>query len=248
MPIDAAAAKAPARPLRKLQISQILDERQADKGKLVLEIKATALGLVPELEQILTIDQAQFEVAKSADQGVSVARFDPDSEQNVVVSERSWLITFKAKTDLTEPATQFRFGTAKVEDAEMTYQRYQDADLANSGPEVALEQIYGTPSHAWLYWLIGGGLAGLISVVVAYRRLRKARPKKKAHWKLPEELNPFTVLGFLKRIEKHDGLDKAQREELACSIAVVERHYFGMDGEAKPDLKNLAEDWMRRAT
>ncbi len=123
LPIDAGAAKAPTRPLHKLQISQILDERQADKGKLVLEIKAAALGLVPELDKILTLDQAQFVIEKSIDQGVSVVRFDPDSEQNAVVSERSWIITFKAKTDLSEPATVFRFGVAKVDEAELTYQR-----------------------------------------------------------------------------------------------------------------------------
>ena len=57
-----------------------MDERQADKGKLLLEVKATALGLVPDLAKIVNLAPQGFEADKVADQGVSVARFDPDSE------------------------------------------------------------------------------------------------------------------------------------------------------------------------
>jgi hypothetical protein len=45
LPIDSRASKPESRPVRKLQITQTLDERQAEKGKLLLEIKATAIGL-----------------------------------------------------------------------------------------------------------------------------------------------------------------------------------------------------------
>jgi hypothetical protein len=245
--IDAGAAKAPARPLRKLQISQILDERQADKGKLVLEVKATALGLVPELDHIVALEPARFDVVKMADQGVSVARFDPDSEQNAVVSERSWLVTLKAKADLAEPARVFHFASSKIDGAEMTYQRYQDADLANVGQELALDQNYGQPSRAWLYWLVGLSLASAIIVLFAILFFRRKAPAQKAAWKLPETLTPFTVLGFLKRIDQNNGLDRAQKEELAHSIALVERRYFAVDADGQPDLKKLAEDWLRRA-
>jgi hypothetical protein len=247
LPIDASPKAAPQRPLTKLQVSQILDERQADKGKLILEVKATALGLVPELERILTLDTADFDVVKTADQGVSVARFDPDSVQNAIVSERSWLVTLKAKDGLAQAPKTFRFASSKVDDAEMTYQRYQDADLANATPEVSLEHNYGSASHAWLYWLAAGVLAALALATILVITLRRRAPKEASTWKVPETLTPFTVLGLLRRIQEKNGMDHAGKEELAHSIAVVERRYFSMEGEGMPDLKSLAEDWVRRA-
>ena len=53
IPVDAAPAKGAVRPFEKLQITQTLDERQAKDGKLILEVKATALGLVPDLDSIV---------------------------------------------------------------------------------------------------------------------------------------------------------------------------------------------------
>ena len=89
IPVDATPAKGAIRPFEKLQITQTLDERQAGQGKLILEIKAVAHGLVPDLDQILTLDQPDFERAKIDDQGVSVSKFDQDSPATVIDSERA---------------------------------------------------------------------------------------------------------------------------------------------------------------
>ena len=51
IPVDATPAKGSVRPFEKLQITQTLDERQATDGKLILEIKAAARGLVPDLDK-----------------------------------------------------------------------------------------------------------------------------------------------------------------------------------------------------
>ena len=51
--IDASKAKAEERPYRDLTITQMLDERRADEGVLVLEIKAVAHGLIPELNTLV---------------------------------------------------------------------------------------------------------------------------------------------------------------------------------------------------
>ena len=48
--IDAKAEHGPARPAEKIEVTQILDERQAKDGKLVLEVKAQSRGLPPRLE------------------------------------------------------------------------------------------------------------------------------------------------------------------------------------------------------
>src|SRR5262249_11193991 len=62
VPIDAAHAQGQLRPIRKLQITQTLDERQADQRKLVLEVKAAGLGLLGELDQLLALNPEGFEV------------------------------------------------------------------------------------------------------------------------------------------------------------------------------------------
>ena len=87
LPVDAMPDKGSVRPFEKLQITQTLDERQAAEGKLILEVKATARGLVPDLENIVKLDHAGFQIDKIDDQGISVSRFDPDSDANLIDSD-----------------------------------------------------------------------------------------------------------------------------------------------------------------
>src|SRR5262249_26887849 len=129
VPIDCKAAKPEARPLRKLQITQTVDERQADKGKLLLEIKATGIGLVGPLEELLTIDIPEFDVKKVDDNGVNVSKFDDDGESIAIVSERNWTVNLQAKEGLTELPKTFHFGTARTTAGEMLLHRYRDADV-----------------------------------------------------------------------------------------------------------------------
>ena len=72
IPIDSAPDKMP-RPYEKLAITQTLDERRAEEGKLILELKATAHGLVPPLAEMLDVRVDGFEVTDVEDDGVSVS-------------------------------------------------------------------------------------------------------------------------------------------------------------------------------
>jgi hypothetical protein len=105
VPVVAREASSEPRPYRELAVTQTLDERRAERGELVLEIKATAQGLVPGLEHIVELAPSQFDVSSTEDQGVSVSRFADDQES--VVSERTWLVKLEAKRDL--PATAKTF-------------------------------------------------------------------------------------------------------------------------------------------
>ncbi|HET6574065.1 MAG TPA: hypothetical protein VFG68_10715, partial [Fimbriiglobus sp.] len=82
-----------ARPLEKLAVTQTLDERQANKGVLILEVKAVGVGLVPELKDLCDFAPAGFEVTKTEDLGVAVKKFEEDSNTNAVVTERVWTLT-----------------------------------------------------------------------------------------------------------------------------------------------------------
>ena len=55
----------------------------------------------------LTVAPEGFDVAQTDDQGVSVSRFDHDSDAIAVGSERAWLVTLKAKPELAQPPSRF---------------------------------------------------------------------------------------------------------------------------------------------
>jgi hypothetical protein len=248
VPLDAKPERGEPRPARKLQITQILDERQAGQGKLILEIKATALGLVPELDQILALNPDGFDIVKTDDQGVSVSKFDQESEDIAVASERTWMVTLQASPDRAQRPQSFHFGRSKIDDAKMLYQRFNDADLVAVESETPLEEQYGERSSRRLWWLAGGGAALLVLGLAAFLLLRRPKSRDAARWKLPEPLTPFTVIGLLEKIHQDAALNAEQRAEVRQSIRRLERHYFADDanGDGRVDLKEIAEDWLHR--
>jgi hypothetical protein len=252
LPLDCRPERGEPRPARKLQVTQTLDERQAAQGKLLLEVKATALGLVPELDRIVAMAPEGFDVVKTDDQGVSVSKFDPESDTIAVATERTWMVTLKAKPDLAQLPQRFAFGQTKGDDTTMSYQRFNDADLVAVEREISLEQQYGKRSQAWLWWSGAAGGAGLVLVLLLVWYLRRPRAGEADRWKLPEPLTAFTTIGLLERIRHEGRLNETQREELLASIQMVERHYFAANGSGTgngnghPDLKGIAEGWLRR--
>jgi hypothetical protein len=203
---------------------------------------------VPDLDHILALEHPGFRVEKIDDQGISVSKFDPDSDATLIDSERTWLVSFLGAPGEQEPAATFRFGAAKVDGAELAYQRYVDADLAKVGPEITLESRYEQARHAWLWWL-GGSLLGLAIMTVVIRILRSRPTRALARrFEMPELVTPFSVLGLLRAIQHHNGLPAPEMQELAGSIANIERHYFAASDGASIDLKQVAEAWIRRAT
>lgn len=250
IPLDAAPAEGTPRPLRKLQLTQILDERQAEQGKLIVEIKATAQGLIGGLDQVLDLNPDGFEVVKTEDRGLSVGKFAEDSDQIAVVSERNWLVTLRARDDQGAKPASFRFGKAKVDGTDMIYQRYQDADLAAAKEEVSLEHAYGKGGVRLWAWVAGAAVGvvvlALLAAVVLWLR---SRPKAARGVDLPEHLTPFTVTTLLQRIEREGRMSEVHRAELRGAIADLEQRYFAAegDGNGEVDLRRLAETWAVRA-
>jgi hypothetical protein len=131
VPISARSATGDPRPVEKLSVTQTLDERQADKGVLLLEVKAVGVGLVPEWSELSGGYVPEgFEVTKTETQGLGVKKFEEDADRNGVVSEQVWTLTLKGREDRPELPTTFKFAPVKVPAKEVVYQRYADADLA----------------------------------------------------------------------------------------------------------------------
>jgi hypothetical protein len=243
LPIDCRTAKGELRPASKLHITQTLDERQADKGKLLLEIKATGRGIIGPLDEIAQVDLPGFEVKKTEDNGVNVSKFEEDADSIAIVSERNWTLTLQAREG--QAAGRFQFASSNVNGAEMTYQRYKDADVVAVEKEILLEKEYAQPSPLWLLWA-GVAVAGLFLLLglVLFLVLRGQR-RTTTGSALPDHLTPFTVLDFLTRVRVSKRLSEQQRQELNRSIVDIEQHYFAASTNGKQmELRPLAEKWL----
>ncbi|MEM7202906.1 MAG: hypothetical protein AAF628_21790 [Planctomycetota bacterium] len=244
VPIDAAAAAEP-RPFERLEVTQILDERKADEGVLGLEIKATALGLLPELDQILDLAPADFEVESVDDGGVTISRFGDDEES--IQSERLWQVTLRGKEG-EQPAKTFAFAAQKDDAAQVIYQRYDDADLVTAKATVELLGSYGKPSGwPWWLWLVMGTAAVLLVLVLWLALRDPPRQAAATGLQMPERVTPFSVLALLREVRAAPRLDDVGRREIDATIARIEHYYFGpAEGDA-PNLGAIAGEWVRRA-
>jgi hypothetical protein len=234
--------------LRKLHVTQILDERQSAQGKLIVEVKASGLGLVGDIDQVIALKPEGFDITQITDPGVSVGKFDADADPTAVASERTWLVTLQAKPGAT-PAAIFRFAKSARDDAEMTYQRYVDADLATVGEEVPLDHKYAGRDWRWAWWVGATALALAMVGFLLVRALRRAKRQTIDETRLPRTLTAFSVSGLLYDIQRNGQLDAGQREELDRAIARLERRYFAeqANGDGEIDLRQIAETWLRRA-
>lgn len=246
LPVESKSAM--PRPTEKLSVTQILDERQAENGKLVLEIKASSQGLVPELESILSIDPRDFEVSEIQDNGVSVSQFDPTSRKPMINSDRSWLVSLEAKSGLAEKPSSFTFPQANVEVEEFVFQRYDDADLAVADATIDLKASYGKRSSAKTVWAVIGilsfGVAILVGVIGYWRRAPTVEEKPETL--ISENMSPFAAISLLQDIYDSDGISIERKNELAKTITNLEAHYFGFEhSDSKPNVVEELQKWTR---
>ncbi len=242
-----AASPAESRPIENLALSQTLDERQAVDGKLVLEVKGTARGLLPDLEELLELAPEGFDITETDDQGLSVSQFDEASNENAIVSERTWLVTMRAQDGAEKLPEEFRFGAPKIVGAESLFQRYVDADLLSVDSVIGLERSYGESSRLWMIW-VGAAIVLVLGGGLAWRRWgNPAAVADESGLRLPEEVTPFTVIGLLREIERRHALDSQSESELGAQIQHLERHYFQNGTTDELDLRSIAEGWLEKA-
>ncbi|MEM9942418.1 MAG: hypothetical protein AAF939_12705 [Planctomycetota bacterium] len=246
--VDASNESGEPRPVEDLKITQTLDERRADESKLILEVSATAKGLIPELDQIVDLDRKDFEVVSVDDQGVLPASFDKESDRPQIISDRSWTVEYKAKEGI-QPAV-FEFSQATGEDTILKFQKYEDADLVQVDGSVVLEKEYGKFSWSFLYIVFPVLAVVIIGSMGLYYVFNEEKEVVKSRFHVPDDVNPFTVLGLLKDIKQHNGIDIEKAKELDQSINRIESFYFdksSLTEENEEDLKELASRWVQQA-
>ncbi|MCR9197147.1 MAG: hypothetical protein NXI04_00725 [Planctomycetaceae bacterium] len=238
------------RPFDQLSLTQTLDERQAKDDKLVLEVKAVAQGLIPSLDDLMEMKFADFEVDTVEDNGISVSRFDPESNQPVVVSDRLWTVTLKDKQASAEGDRQFMFASAKVPLKEELWQRYDDADLVAVEQSVTLQEQYDQPDRTAQFVAIGLAILAIAGGFLFWflRRRDESEGEVSERFVVPADATPFNVLSLLKNIEANNGLSVDRQQELATSINRLERHFFADEKDVEiPDLQELAQTWVKKA-
>ncbi|MBL8751269.1 MAG: hypothetical protein JNK78_19080 [Planctomycetes bacterium] len=243
-PVAIDASSKAQRPFRDLQVTQLLDERRADEGKVTLEIKASCRGLVPELDAILALEAPGFVVKTSADQGSSVVKFTED--QDSVQSERTWLVSLVPEHADDRPRT-FVFGKPKAEGMQVVYQRYDDADLQTVSAEVALSGNFDRGHPWWIWVLLAGATIGYAVWFTLSRPGRGAARSAVAALQMPQRVTPFTVLALLDEVRRRGRLDDDTKRQLEAAIARIEACHFGRAEDPTLDLAAVAAEWVRRA-
>ena len=251
IPINARPEKPSARVFRNLEIAQSLDERESETGMISLEVRAKAHGLIPDLEDILDLNPREFSTESIEDGGVSITQVDPNDPENAAVSERLWTVLLKPREGLNRYPTHFQFGTSKIDGAEMLFQKYEDADLAEVPSEVRIQQKYGEGTPAWAVALIFGAI--LAAGFIVYWLLRPRNLPEVAGprgFDMPSEINPFTIVALLQKIRSSGMVSPDRQNDLEKDIHNLELKYFRIADVHQPDpaeLRHLAETWIQNA-
>jgi hypothetical protein len=252
--IDARSDSSPVRPVSNLEITQIIDDRELKDGRLLLEIKTTGNGLIPELDDMLDMTIPGFTVSQVDDQGLTVKELNSDSGEVLPIAERNWLVSLDVDPEHKSEADVFHFPAAKIAGAKNIFKKYEDADLIAIEEKMVLAGVPLKPSKNWIWISACAVLIGAAAVYAAFafRKRHAGEGDYAGEFHVPSYLTPFTVLTLLRRIyaERGDMLTGARKDELARIIARLEKEYFSredMERESAEKLEQLARHWVEEA-
>ena len=249
--VDARPAPAPARPVAELELTQTLDPRLAgENAELTLELHATGKGLAPSLDKLVALDIPGFEIAKTDDQGLSIARIESGPSSVNAVSERTWLLTLNP-TRNAAGMLPFKFPEPTDLVAKAACKQYHDADLVEVNSELALTGLVLNPPPTWP-WFAGGAVA-LLLALGAWRLAKRGADEAKTAptFAVPDECTPFAVIDLLERIvaQPPRSLTNPHRDQLQSTIRELEQLHFApnaIKANGHGDLRAIARDWVEK--
>jgi hypothetical protein len=250
--IDCRDDNPPQRPVREVKIRQLLDDRQLSAGVLRLEISATALGVVPELDQLVNADPTQasgFETTRVTSQELSIASLNAN-ELVEAHTERRWLVELSPAGAAAHQAS-FNFPSPVDPASAVTYQRYADVDIVDTTASTALAWPMVAGVRRWLWPAIGGAvlLAVLLLAVVLARR-RATTTLARPSYRQPDQVTPFAVISLLRRMQQDHSLPltAAERQSLRETLEELDEHFFVRNAPQNGlDLEPICRRWIERA-
>ncbi len=273
--IDARSENVPTRPVSDLEVTLLLDEREWSEGKLILEIEAKANGIIGELETFLNPELEGFQISEIEDTGLAMDRLDSTGADLAAVTERRWIVEYEvagdsANAENSEKVMGFRYpqpleNSPVVGEIKLAYKRYQDADIVDVDPEVALAETgleVGQKSWWRSSWQVG--LALLLGVSVLIFSIWAQQPVQipdasASEWQIPDRITPFNLSHILTRMLKHPGFEwsEDERKELITDIDWIESSFFkdessersgasGAEATTPDELGDLLHKWLSR--
>jgi hypothetical protein len=261
----------PPRPAQKIEITQTLDTRQLTiNGTLSLEVKATASGLVPELDQILDLDSLKKSITVknvNPHEGLQVKEINTWGEQVAPNSERLWTVFLDGDPiRAADRPTEFQFAPTKgkdvTKDVTAVYQTYDDMNLTTlPGPTTTIGRSSSAGSVAAksppnvLLWVCGAlALIGAIGAMIYFSK-RRQTPKEgplqaRDAFKMPTELDGFSIVALLRRLRTSPlvQLGESQRQELQQDLQRVQQTCFDRASTmSEIELRSVAEKWLQFA-
>ncbi len=251
IPIDASKPTSP-RPYRNLSLSQILDERESHQnGKVVLELKATAHGLIPALDQLIKLPIHGFEITETEDRELQVEELDAETDDGAPLSTHEWRLTLTPTTKnlpryFSFPEVIADLSTEKEKG--LTLQKYQDVDLVSVETRTPITAGKDSASP-WLLLLLLVPIA-LIAFAAWFIFFRKKDTEEAIITgpPIPNTLTPVTVLSYLESLTQSP-LAEEQKSSLQTAIAELKDKAFGPAAKppAEEDLQSLATHWQGAA-
>jgi hypothetical protein len=261
--IKVATEGAAARPASHIEITQTLDTRQLTiNGTLSLEVKASATGLVPDLDQLLAFDPKAAITVKGTNphEGLQINELNTWGDAVAPTSERLWTLTLDGDAvRAAEAPIAFHFPTAKAKDANVVNQTYKDMNLTTTtepfvalGQPAKLGEIITQPQAHPYYWIIGGA-AGVLGIGLIFFLARKPAAEKPLRardvFKMPGDVDGFAVVALLRRLCSSPlvKLKETQKNELQTDLKRVEAACFGASANAmsEADLRGVLTKWLR---
>ena len=254
-PIDAKDAKSILRPCPDLALSFTMDEREwAREKRVVVEVTAKGRGVIPAHAQLFDYAQDGFD-AEVTDNGLSITEFVSDGKTQRAQADRNWQFTYTRKKDFRGDAVlKFPVVKTAVTTASVEFQHYQDADLIKldakqAAAGVPLKNAVSSGIRNAMIVILLGAL-GAVAFVLLRNRGRQTTTSEAA-LALPAQVTPFSVVAFLRRIQRESGnrLDEPARHSLKSQIEEIEAAYFsGTPAPASaPDLEAVARKWLQVA-
>ena len=258
----------PPRPAQKIEITQTLDTRQLTiNGALSLEVKATAAGLVPELEQLLDLGALKSRIAVkniNPHEGLQVKEINTWGEQVEPRSERLWTVSLDGDPiRAADSPTEFTFPPTKSKDTAVVYQTYDDmnlATLAKPSTSIGRSQTIGAAvarSKRNLPFIIGCCVALIVlaGAVIAFIKRRKSAGEQAVNagdvFKMPADLDGFAIVALLRRLRASPlvALAEPQKAELQQDLQRVQQTCFDTKSNtmSETELRSVAEKWLRLA-
>ncbi len=254
----------PPRPVSHVDVNQTLDARQLlTSGVLTLEIKATATGLVPELEEILNLDamKQNLKVKSIAPHaGTQVREINSWAEHVQATSDREWTVILDAPEEVREgnASATFTFPTGRSADVKVTNQKYDDMNLVPvTEATTEIGQARAEAGSLWrkILWPVVGivvvAVAGLIAFVV-FRKREVLAPAVHARdvFKMPEHIDGFVVVRLLNGLITSPLVHfaPAEKEAVKKDIDHVQNSVFTSNGPGlnATELKDIANKWLVR--